>query len=113
MCSRELWWWWGFFPLLPFAFVIKSAEGGKKNYSRLNKYGSTTIPAVRHHVFTKNEKNEFLPDLYLNLHGTHFTKIAHMSLHLFFFLNQALNMHLDSHVGNLQHSKMTVYSIIG
>ena len=92
---------------------LKVRGGGEGNYSRLNKYGSTTIPAVRHHVFTKKEKNEFLPDLYLNLHGTHFTKIAHMSLHLFFFLNQALNMHLDSHVGNLQHSKMTVYSIIG
>lgn len=44
---------------------------------------------------------------------THFPKIAHMSLRLFFFLNQALNMHPDSHVGNQQHSTMTVYSIIG
>lgn len=96
---------------LNLSLKVRGGAGG--NYSRLNKYGSTTIPAVRHHVFTKKEKNEFLPDLYLNLHGTHFTKIAHMSLHLFFFLNQALNMHLDSHVGNLQHSKMTVYSIIG
>lgn len=102
----------GFFSLLPFEFVIKSAKE-KNNYSSLNKYGSTTIPAVKHHVFTKKEKNEFLPNLYLNLHGTHFPKIAHMSLHPFFFLNQALNMHPDSHVGNLQHSNMAVYSIIG
>lgn len=102
----------GFFSLLPFEFVIKSAEE-KNNYSSLNKYGSTTTPAAEHHVFTKKEKNEFLPNLYLNLHGTHFPKIAHMSLHVFFFLNQALNMHPDSHVGNLQHRKMTVYSIIG
>lgn len=98
--------------LLPSEFVIKSAKE-KNNYASLNKYGSTTIPAVKHHIFTKKEKNEFLPDLYLNLQGTHFPKIADMSLHLFFFLNQALNMNLDSHVGNLQHSKMTVYSIIG
>lgn len=102
----------GFFSLLPFEFVIKSAKE-KNNYSSLNKYGSTTIPAVKHHVFTKKEKNEFLPNLYLNLHGTHFPKIAHMSLHPFFSLNQALNMHPDSHAGNLQHSNMAGCSIIG
>lgn len=98
--------------MLPFDFVIKSAKE-KNNYSSLNKYGSTTIPAVKHHVFSKKEKNEFLSNLYLNVHRTHFPTIAHMSPHLFFFLNQALNMHPDSHAGDLQHSKMTVYSIIG
>lgn len=109
MCANE---WGELFPLLPFEFVIKSAKE-KHNYSSLNKYGSKTIPAVQNHVSAKKEKSEFLPNLYLHLQGTHFPKIAHMSLHLFFFLNQALNTHPDSHGGYPQHSKMAVCSVTG
>lgn len=76
----------------------------------LNKYGSTTVPVVKHHVLPKKNKNEFPPNLYLNLHGTHFPKIARMSLHLLFFLNRALTLHPDSHVGTAPYRQMTVFN---